>query len=67
MLGTIFHITAPTISETLYRGFIDQMNRSQVEGYLAAGGALAALVFVLSVVSVPLIIDRARRSATSRP
>jgi len=58
MLGTIFHITAPTISETLYRGFIDQMNRSQVEGYLAAGGALAALVFVLSVVSVPLIIDR---------
>lgn len=58
MLGTVFHIAAPSMAETVYRGFIDQMNRDQVQAYLAVGGVLAALVFVLSVVSVPLIIDK---------
>ncbi len=58
MLETVFHVAAPSMRETLYRGFIDQMNREQVEAYFAVGGSLAALVFVLSVVSVPLIIDK---------
>jgi uncharacterized membrane protein len=58
MLETVFHVAAPSMQETLYRGFIDQMNREQVESYFAVGGSLAALVFVLSVVSVPLIIDK---------
>jgi len=51
-------VAAPSMRETLYRGFIDQMNRDQVEAYFAVGGSLAALVFIFSVVSVPLIIDR---------
>jgi uncharacterized membrane protein len=58
MLGTVFHIAAPDMQETLYRGFIDTMNRSQVVAYVAVGGILAGVVFVLSVVSVPLIIDQ---------
>lgn len=58
MLETVFHVAAPSMRETLYRGFIDQMNRQQVEAYFTVGGALAALVFVVSVVSVPLIIDK---------
>lgn len=58
LLGTVFHIETPSMEETVYRGFIDQMSRSQVGAYFAVGGALAALVFVLSVVSVPLIIDK---------
>jgi uncharacterized membrane protein len=58
MLSNVFHIAAPDMQETLYRGFIDSMNRSQVEAYVAVGGVLAALVFVLSVVTVPLIIDQ---------
>jgi uncharacterized membrane protein len=58
MLGTVFHIAAPNIQETLYRGFIDSMNRSQLTAYFAVGGVLAALVFILSVVTVPLIIDQ---------
>ncbi len=58
MLETVFHVAAPSMRETLYRGFIDQMNREQVEAYFTVGGSLAALVFVLSVVSVPLIIDK---------
>jgi uncharacterized membrane protein len=58
MLGTVFHIAAPRMQETLYRGFLDSMNRSQVTAYFAVGGVLAAMVFVLSVVTVPLIIDQ---------
>jgi uncharacterized membrane protein len=58
MLETVFHVAAPSMRETLYVGFIDQMNRNQVQAYFAVGGALAALVFVVSVVSVPLIIDK---------
>ena len=58
MLGTVFHIAAPDMRETLYRGFIDTANRSQVLAYIAVGGALAVGVFTASVVAIPLIIDR---------
>jgi uncharacterized membrane protein len=58
MLSTVFHIEAPDMQETLYRGFIESMNRAHVEAYFAVGGSLAAVVFVLSVVTVPLIIDQ---------
>src|SRR5258708_40082524 len=41
ILGTVFHIAAPDMSETLYRGFLDSTNRSQVLAYIAIGGVLA--------------------------
>ena len=44
--------------ETLYHGFIDSVNRSQVLAYIATGAVLATAVFALSVVAVPLIIER---------
>jgi uncharacterized membrane protein len=58
LLGTVFHIGAPDIGETLYRGFLDSTNRSQVLAYIVIGGVLATWVFAVSVVSIPLIIDR---------
>jgi uncharacterized membrane protein len=58
LLGTVFHIAAPSISETLYRGFLDSANRSQVLAYAAIGGLLATAVFAAAVVAVPLMIDR---------
>jgi uncharacterized membrane protein len=58
MLGTVFHIGAPGISETLYQGLTESTNRSQVLAYIAVGGVLAAAVFAVSVVAIPLIIDR---------
>jgi uncharacterized membrane protein len=58
LLGTVFHIAAPDISETLYRGFLDSTNRSQVIAYIVIGGLLATGVFAVSVVAIPLIIDR---------
>src|SRR5580692_1007972 len=58
LLGTVFHIPAPDMSETLYRGFLDSTNRSQVLAYIAVGGVLATAVFTVSVVAIPLIVDR---------
>ena len=58
LLGTVFHIAAPDMRETLYRGFLDSTNRSQVFAYVAVGGVLATAVFTVSVVAIPLIIDR---------
>src|ERR1700676_2821016 len=58
LLGTVFHIGAPDISETLYRGFLDSTNRSQVLAYIVIGGLLATAVFSVSGVAIPLLIDR---------
>jgi uncharacterized membrane protein len=58
LLGTVFHVAAPDVRETLYRGFVDSTNRSQVLAYVVIGGMLAAAVFAVSVVAIPLIIDR---------
>jgi uncharacterized membrane protein len=58
LLGTVFHIAAPDVRETLYVGFLDSTNRPQVLAYIAIGGALAAAVFTVSVVAIPLIVDR---------
>src|ERR1700689_1444542 len=58
LLGTVFHIAAPDISETLYRGFLDSTNRSQVLSYIVVGGVLATAVFAVSVVAILLIIDQ---------
>jgi uncharacterized membrane protein len=58
MLGTVFHVAAPDMRETLYRGFLESTNRRQVLAYIAVGGVLAAAVFAVSVVSIPLMIDR---------
>jgi uncharacterized membrane protein len=58
LLENVFHIAAPSVSETLYRGFLDSANRSQVLAYIVVGGVLAAGVFVVSVIAIPLIIDR---------
>ena len=58
LLGTVFHIAAPDISETLYRGFLDSTNRSQVLAYVCVGGMLATAVFTVSVVTIPMIVDQ---------
>ncbi len=58
MLATVFHVAAPDMRETLYRGFLESTNRTQVLAYVAVGGILAAAVFAVSVVSIPMMIDR---------
>ncbi len=58
VLGTVFHVTAPDMSETLYRGFLDSTNRSQVLAYICVGGVLATAVFAVSVVTIPMMVDQ---------
>src|SRR5258708_34502002 len=49
VLGTVFHIGPPDISETLYRGFLDSTNHPQVLAYLAIGGGLATWVLPVAL------------------
>ena len=58
MLQSVLHTSAPSLSVALWGGFTDTFSRSEVVAYLLCGAVFAAIVFALSVVSVPLIIDR---------
>jgi uncharacterized membrane protein len=58
MLEAIFRIPAPSLAETYYRGFADTLTAPQLMAYTAIGGVLALVVFAMSIVAVPLIIDR---------
>ncbi|MDE2306603.1 MAG: DUF2189 domain-containing protein [Gammaproteobacteria bacterium] len=58
MLDEVFGVTTPSVAATLYHGFIDEANRRQILAYVATGGILAVAVFALTVVAVPLIVDR---------
>lgn len=58
MLQTILHTSAPSLAVALWGSLTDAVSRPQLIGYIASGAVLAAIVFTLSVVAVPLIIDR---------
>lgn len=58
MLHTVFRVGVPGIRETMYQGFLQTANRRQILAYVAVGGLLAVGVFAVSVVAVPLIVDR---------
>ncbi|HET9388682.1 MAG TPA: DUF2189 domain-containing protein [Steroidobacteraceae bacterium] len=58
VLQSVLHTSAPSLGLTLWGGFTDVASRSQILAYIGSGALLAALVFTLSVVAVPLIIDR---------
>jgi uncharacterized membrane protein len=58
MLQTVLHTSTPSFANMLWDSLTDGVTRPQLLGYIACGAVLAAIVFVLSVVAVPLIIDR---------
>jgi uncharacterized membrane protein len=58
LLQSVLHASGPSLAETLWGGMTDVASRSEVVAYVASGAILAAGVFSLSVVAVPLIIDR---------
>jgi len=58
MLQTVLHAAAPSLGIELWGGFTDAITRPQLLAYIASGAVLAGIVFCLSVVAVPLIIDR---------
>lgn len=58
VLQSAMHASAPTLGDALWGSLSDSISRPQVLAYIGSGAVLAAIVFTLSVVSVPLIIDR---------
>ena len=58
VLQSVLHTSTPSLGDALWGSFSDTVNRPQILAYIGSGAVLAAVVFTLSVVSVPLIIDR---------
>jgi uncharacterized membrane protein len=48
---------APAVSETIWGGVLGKLSYTQMLAYFGLGGLLAAVVFAISVVSVPMILD----------
>lgn len=63
LLQSIFGAQVPVSFGALWGDAMAQASSEQLLGYVASGGALAVLVFVLSVIAVPLIIDRSDAKA----
>jgi len=57
LLAAVLSASVPSLAVALWGG-ASMLTPSQVLGYVACGAVLAAIVFAVSVVSVPLIIDR---------
>lgn len=58
VLDTAFNASVPSLAVALWGGGAGSLDMAQVLGYVGCGAVLAALVFSVSVVAVPLIIDR---------
>jgi uncharacterized membrane protein len=58
VLQSALHASAPSLGEALWGSMSDAASRPQLVAYIGSGAVLAAIVFTLSVVAVPLIIDR---------
>lgn len=58
LLRSMFAVESPSLGELLYDGVLQGISGPQLLAYVAVGGLLAAIVFVVSAVAVPLIIDR---------
>jgi uncharacterized membrane protein len=63
LLRSMFAIESPTLGQVLYDGVLQAASGEQVLAYVLIGGALAAIAFLVSAVSVPLIIDRPEATA----
>ncbi len=61
LLESVLSAPVPSLAVALWGG-ASMPTPSQVLGYVVCGGVLAAIVFAVSVVSVPLIIDRHARA-----
>jgi uncharacterized membrane protein len=57
LLESLLNSSVPSLAVALWGG-ANMLTPSQLLGYLLCGGVLAVVVFAVSVVSVPLIVDR---------
>jgi uncharacterized membrane protein len=57
LLESVLSTSVPSLAVALWGGAMN-LTPAQTLGYVACGGVLAIIVFAMSVVAVPLIIDR---------
>ncbi|MGH8131950.1 MAG: DUF2189 domain-containing protein, partial [Steroidobacteraceae bacterium] len=57
VLDTAFNASVPSLAVALWGGAAP-LNAAQILAYVGCGAVLAAIVFTVSVVAVPLMIDR---------
>ncbi|MCS3903579.1 putative membrane protein [Methylohalomonas lacus] len=65
VLQTVAGQPAPAFSAALWGDLLAMLSPQQLVVYIAVGGILAALVFLVSVVSIPAIIDRSISATTA--
>lgn len=65
MLRSVLHTSAPSLAEVLWGSFVGGVSREQILTYIGTGAVLAGMVFTVSVVAVPLIIDRHASAANA--
>ncbi|HWL62651.1 MAG TPA: DUF2189 domain-containing protein [Steroidobacteraceae bacterium] len=58
MLRSVWQHPGPDFAKLLWGSFFELGTRGQLLPYVASGALLAAIVFCLSAVAIPLIIDR---------
>jgi len=61
LLQQFFGSVGPSLSHTLMGDVLNHIEPLQLAAYIVIGGSLAAVVFLLSAVTVPLILDRNAR------
>jgi uncharacterized membrane protein len=59
MFVHIFGGTLPSVSDTFYRTIVDWHQRDFLFTYMGTGAIFAAIAFMISAVSAPMIFDRA--------
>lgn len=57
MMNITLGSAGPGLTETVWGDVMRQVSASQALAYLAVGGILAGMVFAISVVAVPMIVD----------
>lgn len=63
MLATMLGNAAPSVEVAMWQDVFAMLSAEQMQAYTLVGGALALLVFALSVVTVPLLVDRSEMTA----
>jgi uncharacterized membrane protein len=58
VLETALNASVPSLAVALWGGSAGSLGVGQVLGYVGSGAVLAAIVFSVSVIAVPLMIDR---------
>lgn len=58
IMQSTIETVAPSLHQTVWGDVLHHLSIEQITAYLFAGGVLAVMVFVMSVITVPMIIDR---------